>query len=784
MIGALLVTGLGRLLPVERREWADAMRAELEAVPEGRCRRRFVAGCIRALLVRVVVVRFERWATHPAILGLASAAGLMIGALDQAAGTRTPMWIALLASSAGLAWYRPSGAWRWGLLLAAGMPCLALASEGGGPYQFDRADALYGIPPAMLAAVAVAAVRRRVRRMGMLALVTGLGLAVGAPGVSAQTAVRRELSTTDIGTFADSLLAEYLREASSPSLALVVVKDGAIVFSRGYGTEDAAGRRPVDPDSTKFWLASLTKLVTTDAVLREVDRGRVALDGPAAAHLGQPLPSRRGWRVVTVEDLLTHTAGLDEPFMQGTVEDSTDLVPLDAYLGRLRWRAGTRPGAVLRYSNHGMALAGLIVERTSGMPFAEYVEREVFAPAGMTHSTVRQPLPAEFVRRLATAGTDHGIDYILPAPAGAMVGTATDMGRFLAAQMDTASPRAAALRTMHTTHWRGHPAVPGVALGWFETNLGGIPGLYHTGARHHFSVVWFAPAQRAGLVLVHSMRQGGRFQDLRTEVVRAFAERYFTADAPPEPAPAAPPSEGVYRPALLGTTTVERAGYLFLDTPVRSTATGGILLQAPGTLGTITAQAIGDGLYEVQDGPQASLRLGFVEAAGEAPRIAMGGTLLDPVIFARVAWWQRGRVHLILLIATCLSLGTAALVQAARWLLRRRRGTVPPGGHPAWGVVSAAGGALLLAPLLFAFLVVSTPEINAAAHMRTGLRGVGILLSVAAMLGGMLPLATAIGWRRTPGGVPGRALLCLLSLAGIIAAGLLWHYRLVGVGLW
>ena len=194
--------------------------------------------------------------------------------------------------------------------------------------------------------------------------------------------------------------------------------------------------------------------------MREVDGGRIALGAPAAQYLEWGFPSRKTWRAITVEDLLTHTSGLDEPFMRGSVNDPADLVPLGDYLSQIPWHAGTRPGDVLRYSNHGMALAGLMVERTGGMPFAEYFERETFAPVVMTHSTFRQPVPAELGRRIATAGTGGAVDYLLPTPAGAMVGTASDMGRFLAAQLETANPSVGSLRVIHATHWRAHYSAP------------------------------------------------------------------------------------------------------------------------------------------------------------------------------------------------------------------------------------------------------------------------------------------------------------------------------------
>jgi CubicO group peptidase (beta-lactamase class C family) len=773
----LLIAVLRPLLPATRRAWADAMLAELEAVPEGVRRRRFAAGCVRVLAAGVITMRLRDWAAHPRTLAMALAGGFAIAALDQASETRRPMWIALAATSALLAWFRPAGAWRWGLLLATGIPILAAVNQAGGPYAFDRADAAYGIVPAVLVAMLVAFCRRRIPLKRTLLVAVGLVAGRTAQAQSAET--RRALTAADVGTFADSAFADYLRRSSQPSLAFVVVKDGGILFSRGYGTEDAGGRRPVDPDSTVFWFASLSKLITADAVMREVERGRTAIGAPATAYLEWRLPSARASRAITVRDLLTHTHGLDEPFMQGTVDDPARLVPLGEYLAGLRWRAGARPGDLLRYSNHGMALAGYIVERTSGMPFAEYVEQEIFAPAGMTRSTFRQPVPAGLARRLATAGTDQALDYVLPAPAGAMVGTAGDMGRFLVAQLDTGGPHAARLGAMHATQWRGHPAVPGGALGWFETQLGGLPGLYHTGARHHFSVAWIAPSQRAGLLLVHSMRQGGPFQDLRTEVVRGFVQRYFADTAPAARTTRAPSLDGVYRPALLSATTVERAGYLLLDTRVRSTADGSIVMHAPGGLGTVIAHPIGPEAFEVRDGPQAGLRLGVVHPPDGPLRLVIGGTLLDPVVFTRLRWWQRGLVHAAALVVSCLALVLGAGAHGVHRMLARRRRTAGA-GNTAWLAIGAGGAALLLATFALAAVIVRTPETGAAEHMRNGLRPVLALLSVGAAFGGAVPLATVLGWRRGAEGVGGRLSLCLLSAAGLVAAVLLWHYRLVG----
>jgi CubicO group peptidase (beta-lactamase class C family) len=605
-----------------------------------------------------------------------------------------------------------------------------------------------------------------------------LSLALACGSASQQPEAPRALTRTDVERFADSAFADYLRLSPEPSLAFVVVKDGAILLARGYGFVDAASKRPVDPDSTVFWMASLSKLITTEAILHEVVRGRLTLEAPVSRYLDWELPSRNGWPPVTLGHLLTHTSGLDEPFMQGTMDSPDQLQSLGAYLASVRWRAGMRPGEVLRYSNHGMALAGGVLERLSGTTFAEYVDREIFRPLGMNSSTFQQPASPEIARRIATAGTDHRVDYLLPAPAGAMVGTALDLGRFLIAELDSTSPWRQSHEDMHATHWRAHRQVPGIALGWFETRLGGVNALYHTGARHHFSVAWILPSHRTGVFLVHSMRQGGRFQGLRTEVIQAFVQRYFTPDSGPAGATSTAEVGGVYRPLILGTSTVERAGYMMLDTPARVQNDGRLSMTVPGGLGRLVAEPIGEGLFEVRVGSQAGLRIGLVPGEG-TPRIALGGTLLDPVVFTRLRWWERGKLHLAMLILGCAALGLVSLVRGARWAFRRRSAT-PPSAAVAWRIATGAGSALLVALGAFLITVVTTPEAGASEHLRRGLGVVRTVLSFAAVLGLALPIATFAAGRQSGTTRTARFLLTLLSLAGVGVALLLWEYRLIG----
>jgi hypothetical protein len=160
----------------------------------------------------------------------------------------------------------------------------------------------------------------------------------------------------------------------------------------------------------------------------------------------------------------------------------------------------------------------------------------------------------------------------------------------------------------------------------------------------------------------------------------------------------------------------------------------------------------------------------------------MGGTLLDPIVFTRLKWWQRGILHAGLLFAACLTIVTAALVRGVQWIMRSYRGE-SSAGNPGWTIVTTAGTLLVLAPLVFAATVVTTPEIGAAGHMRSGMIAVLLLLSAAAVLCATLPIVTlVVSWGSQKSAVRS-VTLNLLSLDGVLVAVLLWHYRLVGLNL-
>ncbi|MDH5537572.1 MAG: beta-lactamase family protein [Betaproteobacteria bacterium] len=602
------------------------------------------------------------------------------------------------------------------------------------------------------------------------------------------------LTRSDLAAFADSFFARYLNEYPDPSLALVVMERDSILFMKGYGTED--GQLSVDPSSTVFNVASLSKLVVAMAAMQLVEQGAIGLDTDIEPFLGGVRISGTG-PPVTLRHLLTHTSGLEGPFLREVVPDAAQMVTLREYFTAHPPRRGRLPGTEIRYSNYAMALAGYLIEQVSGEPFHDYVDRHVFAPLGMTSSSFRQPPPPALAARVATEGAGPVPDALLTYPSGAMVSSPADMALFMAAHLNggrAGSARVlseAGIRAMHARQWGADPRAPGVALGFFESTLGGQPGLFHTGARTHFSLLYVFPQRRVGIFIVHAMRQGGEFQALRTGFVRAFAAQFFPQTPPPPvldddgAATRAGQFAGVYRPHLLPTTTIERAAGLFSDTRVRVGDAGVLELLIPAGP-ALTLVEVGEGLYRATGGPDDGLVVAFRrDERGRVGRMSLSGSTQDPISFERLAWYQRGTFHAGLL-AVCFVLFVGLAVATAtggaiRVFRRHARPAGPPGAARTWAAATTAALLITASPVSIAVLILMHRGDDAAADgLRLALTvGCTFLIAGTAVGLSLVPLSIRV-WQRRYWSPPRRTFFYALAGSAVLAVPLLLHYHLLG----
>ncbi|MBS0393360.1 MAG: beta-lactamase family protein [Proteobacteria bacterium] len=346
------------------------------------------------------------------------------------------------------------------------------------------------------------------------------------------------LTAEDASAWLDGFVPVALQRAGVAGAVVVVVKDGAVLVEKGYGTSDTATGAPVDPKRTLFRPGSVSKLFTWTAVMQLVEAGKLDLDADVNRYIDYKIPPRDG-KPVTLRNIMTHTTGFEEA-VRGLITTK----PSGHSLGdeMKRW-VPTRvfdPGTTPAYSNYGASLAGYIVERVSGEPFEKYIENHIYKPLGMDNSTFEQPLPARLEAQMSKGYADASkpaepFEYVSMPPAGSMSGTGDDMAKFMIAHLEEGrlgdarilKPETAHL--MHDTRTAIMAPLNGIELGFYDQDINGHRVIAHGGDTQffHSNLLLFLNDHVGLYISMNSMGVPGA--SVRQMLFEQFADRYFPA---------------------------------------------------------------------------------------------------------------------------------------------------------------------------------------------------------------------------------------------------------------
>jgi CubicO group peptidase (beta-lactamase class C family) len=347
------------------------------------------------------------------------------------------------------------------------------------------------------------------------------------------------LMADDVNAWLDGYMPISIGKNDIPGAVVVVVKDGQILTSRGYGFADVEKRKKVDPHTTLFRPGSISKLFTWTAVMQQVQAGKLNLDEDVNKYLDFKIPPRNG-KPITLRNIMTHTSGFEEQVMDLIAIDQKKYVPYDQILKRWVPKRVYDPGTTPAYSNWATALAGYIVSRVSGEPFEQYIQNHVFVPAGMKLATFQQPLPANLKPYMSEGympGKDkpYGYEYVGVSPAGSLAASGDDMGRFMIAHLANPSPlldpQTKAL--MHTTANDPIPGLQKMSLGFYQSDINGHRVDSHGGdtVAFHSDLHLFLNDGVGIFVSFNSPGKEGAAHALRNALLEEFADRYFPAPA-------------------------------------------------------------------------------------------------------------------------------------------------------------------------------------------------------------------------------------------------------------
>ncbi|HSR00069.1 MAG TPA: serine hydrolase domain-containing protein, partial [Sphingomicrobium sp.] len=372
-----------------------------------------------------------------------------------------------------------------------------------------------------------------------------------------------DLTKADVDSWLDGFMPYALKAGDIPGAVVVVVKDGQPLTMRGFGFADLKGHRPVDPNLTLFRPGSVSKLFTWTAVMQLVQAGKLDLDKDVNTYLDFKIPPRDG-KPITLRNLMTHTPGFAETAKYLIEFGENKPKPLHDVLSRWVPERIYAPGEMPAYSNYGASVAGYIVQRVSGEPFDAYIQRHIFAPAGMSHSSFDQPLPPQLRPLLSKAyksGTDEPQPYevIGMAPAGALASSGADMGRFMIAHLNHTLFNQQTAQLMYANANKPFSDLPAMALGFYHEDRNGLNIVGHGGDTvfFHSDLHLFLDKNVGLYISMNSLGKDGAGHALREELLQEFADRYYPAPAKNLPTAATAKEHGA---AISGHYVSSRAG--------------------------------------------------------------------------------------------------------------------------------------------------------------------------------------------------------------------------------
>ena len=342
-------------------------------------------------------------------------------------------------------------------------------------------------------------------------------------------------------SFMDTIFQKKIKEQHVPGAVITVVKDGQIIFSKGYGYSDLEKKIPMNADKTLVRTASVSKLFTYTAMMQLCEQGKIDLKANVNQYLkGYNLKNEYS-TPVTVEQLLTHTSGIDDNRIADLSKDKKDLVPMNDFLKKHLPKVVREPGSIINYSSYDAALAGGIIEQVSGKPLSNFIEDNIFKPLEMKNSILDRDMNPKGLAqgyeyeggKLVKAKPLEG--YFNNYAIGGVISTSDDMAKFMIAQLNNGvykDKRILEERTainMHKQHATFDVRLPGMAYGFNEKFIKGYRAIEHLGYSpdNIYSDMTLFPDENLGVFI--SINQG--MNNVPDGVVAAMVEKYLPKKA-------------------------------------------------------------------------------------------------------------------------------------------------------------------------------------------------------------------------------------------------------------
>lgn len=405
-----------------------------------------------------------------------------------------------------------------------------------------------------------------------------------------------------VESFVDGMVIPQMKKNHSPSGVVTLMKNGQIIFSKGYGYQDVEKEIRVDPATTLFRPGSISKLFTWVAVMQQVEQGRLELDADVNQYLGTfQIADTWPGNPITLRHIMSHTTGLEDGGLGYLIiNDPNRILPLAESLAHYIPERVNPPGIHTAYSNWATALAGLIVANVSGLDFNTYVRQHIFDILEMNTATFVEPLPQSMSNNMAKSYGWRAGEYYEKrpeiianfGPAGSLTASSLDMTKFAKALLNggeyiTSDNRVVRILEKETTermlsHLHSQDArTRGMAHGFLEYTYVNRSLLGHDGATTQF-LSHFGFSLEEDLMLFTSFSGPGALS-----VHGVFKEAFYHYFYPPSPESIQPPADfatrasqyvGVFQPWRANFTKIEAINGALQSTNVSVTSDNTLLI--------------------------------------------------------------------------------------------------------------------------------------------------------------------------------------------------------------
>lgn len=338
---------------------------------------------------------------------------------------------------------------------------------------------------------------------------------------------------------------------NEPGAAVIVVKDGQVIFRKGYGMANLELGIPIAPDHI-FRIGSVTKQFTAVAILMLMEQGKLSLSDEITKYLPDyPVHGHK----ITVEQLLTHTSGIKSytgmpTFVQQMRKDLSLNELIDSFKNQPMDFA---PDEKWNYNNSAFVMLGAVIEKASGMKYADFVEQQIFAPLGMTSSfydSTSRVIPRRIPGYEKNANGYVNAEYIsmsLPHGGGSLISNVDDLAKWDTALYTEKLVKQESLKRAWTSYKLkdGRPTKYG--YGWGVSTLEGMRMITHRGGINGFTCEAVRLPEVRVYVAILTNRGGGVGNLAQKLAVLASGKEWHDPVALKLPAAALDKLTGVYQ---------------------------------------------------------------------------------------------------------------------------------------------------------------------------------------------------------------------------------------------